>query len=156
VGVVDVDAQKLVARIRVGVRPNDLAVAPDGRLFVACSGDNTVHVIRTQRLERQREVDESAPPAINAQEIICTSLYPTSPEGSTPDGLAISPDGKSLYVVNADNNDVALVDISGEKVSHVAGFIPAGWYPSAVACDGSTIFVANGKGLASRANYPAQ
>ena len=43
-------------------------------------------------------------------------------------------------------------------VSIVEGFIPVGWYPTAVAVspDNETLFVANGKGLASRANYPAQ
>ena len=36
----------------VGIRPNDMALAPDGRLFAACSGDNTVHVIPTKKLEK--------------------------------------------------------------------------------------------------------
>lgn len=35
----------------VGVRPNGLALAPDGRLFFACAGDNTVHFIPTSQLE---------------------------------------------------------------------------------------------------------
>ena len=29
-----------------------MALAPDGRLFVACSGDNTVHVIDTKIVEK--------------------------------------------------------------------------------------------------------
>ena len=37
---------------------------------------------------------------------------PSSPEGSTPDAVAVAPDGKTLYVANADNNDVMVVDIS--------------------------------------------
>jgi hypothetical protein len=83
-------------------------------------------------------------------------------------GLAISPDGKTLFVANADNNSVAVVDISmaiadearknRESVSVVEGFIPVGWYPTSVAVspDGKTLFVANGKGVVTRPNYPAQ
>ena len=45
-------------------------------------------------------------------ETIRTSLFPRAPEGSTPDALALAPDGKTLYVANADNNCVAVVDIA--------------------------------------------
>ena len=70
-------------------------------------------------------------------------------------GVAVSPDGKSLFVVNADNNDVMVVDIDDAKESKIAGFVPVGWYPCAVASNGKKLFVANGKGLASAPSYPA-
>ena len=167
VTVVDSEKARRVRDMPVGLRPNDLVLAPDGRLFVACSGDNTVHVIQTRALERP---DEEASPARRipegTREIISTSLYPQSPEGSTPTGLAVSPDGHTLFVANSDNNSVMVVDISNttseearrnrESVSVVEGFIPVGWYPSAVAVspDSSMLLVANGKGLASRPNVP--
>jgi phospholipase C len=46
----------------------------------------------------------------------------------------------------------------GEKISLVNGFIPTGWYPTAVAVtpDNQFLLVANGKGLTSRASFPAQ
>jgi YVTN family beta-propeller protein len=168
VSVVDTLGNRRLRNIVVGIRPNDMALAPDGRLFVACSGDNTVHVIETRAVERpaaeanrRRRVPEAA------REIISTSLYPESPEGSTPDAVAVSPDGKTLFVANADNNNVMVVDISNalsedarrnrESVSVVDGFIPVGWYPSAVCVspDNQTLFVANGKGLVSHANFPS-
>ena len=40
--------------LTVGIRPNDMALAPDGRLFVACAGDNTVHVITTAKAGESR------------------------------------------------------------------------------------------------------
>jgi YVTN family beta-propeller protein len=158
VTVIDLKKGRRVHEVEVGLRPNDMALAPDGRLFVACSGDNTVQVIQTQQLET------SGPAASpdrriweGTREIISTSLYPASPEGSTPDAVAVSPDGKTLFVANADNNNVMVADLSDPKTTLVTGFIPVGWYPSAlaVAPDGKTLLVGNGKGLASRANVPA-
>ena len=168
VSVVDTQKNRRVRDIAVGIRPNDLALSKDGRLFVACSGDNTVHVIQTKAMEDSGE-DASPTKRLpeNTREIISTSLYPQSPEGSTPDAVAVSPDGKTLFVANADNNSVLVVDISnslfedaqrnGESVSVANGFIPVGWYPSAlcVSPDSQMLFVGNGKGLASRANFPS-
>jgi len=164
-----VDTQKLrhLRDIAVGIRPNDMALAPDGRLFVACAGDNSVHVITTARVEAVApEASPTRRPPEGTREILSTSLYPQSPEGSTPCGVAVSPDGKTLFVVNADQNSVMVTDISGalmedaarnnEKISLVNGFIPVGWYPTAVAVspDNKFLLVANGKGLASRPSYP--
>ena len=162
VSIVDTQTGRRLQDVPVGLRPNDLALAPDGRLFVACSGDNTVHVIDTKVVKKVApEATPKRPPSETALEIISTSLYPDSPEGSTPDAVAVSPDGKTLFVANADNNNVAVVDISDLKASHGIrgqGFIPVGWYPTALAVspDNQTLFVANGKGLRSRANFPAQ
>ena len=144
VSVVDSEKGKQLRELSVGVRPNDMALASDGRLFVTCSGDNTVHVIQTRTLEKKGEdADSSRRLWDGTREVISTSLYPQSPEGSTPDAVAVSPDGKTLFVSNADNNAVMVVDISGslndddakyaEKISVVNGFIPVGWYPTAVA-----------------------
>ncbi len=167
VSVVDTKKGRRVRDIAVGLRPNDMTLSPDGRLFVACAGDNSVHVIQTRTLDTP---EPGASPTRRlpegTREIISTSLYPESPEGSTPDGVAVSPDGRTLFIANADNNDVMVVDISNslseearrnrESVSVVEGFIPVGWYPTAVAVspDNQVLFVANGKGLSSRPNSP--
>lgn len=159
VSVVDTKTNRRVRDIGVGIRPNDMALSPDGRLFVACAGDNTVRVIQTRAVEKDDALmTEAAPPSESTREILSTSLYPDSPEGSTPDAVAVSPDGKTLFVANADNNNVMLADISGSGnpgYSLVTGFIPTGWYPSALAVspDGKILFVGNAKG-GSRANFP--
>ncbi|HZZ41389.1 MAG TPA: bifunctional YncE family protein/alkaline phosphatase family protein [Tepidisphaeraceae bacterium] len=150
VSIIDTNTGRTVQRIQVGIRPNDMALAPDGRLFVSCAGDNTVHVIQTKSDLTDRgeeQITELAPPPATALEIISTSLYPNSPEGSSPSAVSVSPDGHTLFVVNSDNNDVAVVDISHPDASVVEGFVPTGWYPTAVATDGHRLFVANGKGL---------
>ncbi len=128
---------------KAGDKTGDTEGSRSGRrLFVANSGSNTLSVINTETLE--------------VQETIRTSLFPNAPTGSTPNALAISPDGKRLFVTNADNNDVAVIDISKPTESRVVGFIPTGWYPTAVAVspDGKKLFVGNGKGLASKPSYP--
>jgi YVTN family beta-propeller protein len=157
VSLIDTESGQRVRDLTVGLRPNDMTLGPDGRLFVACAGDNTVHVIQTATLE---EAPIPASPARRlwdgTREVISTSLYPQSPEGSTPDSVAVSPDGKTLFISNADNNSVMVVNLSDPDVSVADGFIPVGWYPTALAVspDGQTLFVANGKGLGSRSNVP--
>lgn len=169
VSIIDTQKQRRLRDITVGIRPNDLALAPDGRLFVACAGDNTVHVIATAKLEKPG-ADPSPARRLweGTREIISTSLYPQSPEGCTPSGVAVAPDGRTLFIANADQNNVMVVDISGalledaakrdEKISIADGFLPVGWYPTAVAVspDNQFLLVGNGKGLASRPSWPPQ
>ena len=137
------DAQTLreAARVPVGSHPNEIVWGRDGRLFVANSGSNSVSVIWGDTVT----------------ETIKTSLSPTDPVGSTPDALTLSSDGKRLYVANADNNDVVVIDTTDPKESRVLGFIPTGWYPTtlAIAPDGKTLYVGTGKGLRFRGNPAA-
>jgi YVTN family beta-propeller protein len=157
--------RRRLREIGVGVRPNDMTLAPDGRLFVACAGDNTVHVLDTNGIDEAPPPPkpQSQPPGVTPQpeagaviEIISTALYPSSPEGSTPSAVAVSPAESTLYAANADNNDIACIDIHDRTASRVRGFIPVGWYPTAVAAsaDGRVLYVANGKGLRFRGNVP--
>ncbi|MGI8640885.1 MAG: bifunctional YncE family protein/alkaline phosphatase family protein [Pyrinomonadaceae bacterium] len=64
--------------------------------------------------------------------------------GASPEGLALSADEKTLYVANAHVNAVAVVNLGSP--SKLAGFVPTGNYPSAVAVVGNHLFIGNGKG----------
>jgi YVTN family beta-propeller protein len=134
VSVIDTAANRVVNTIRVGANPNDMALAPDGRLFVACSADNTVWVIDTRTLA--------------VTEHISTTMTPQAPEGSTPDALAIDPVRRLLFVANADNNDIAVVSLKNPARSEVLGFVPVGWYPSALAIaeGGQALYIGAAKG----------
>ena len=157
VTVIDTFNNAHIRDIRVGVRPNDMALSPDGRLFVACAGDNTVHVIQTQALEKaQSGPTQATRPPERVREILNTCIEPTVLEGTTPDGVAVSADGMTLYVANADNNNVMVADIAEPAETHIRGFIPTGWYPTSVVAPNGRLFVAIGKGLQSRPNFPAQ
>ncbi|MBV8905395.1 MAG: hypothetical protein JOZ22_17335, partial [Acidobacteriia bacterium] len=73
-------------------------------------------------------------------------MTPRQPLGMTPSALALSPDGKLLFAACSDANAVAVVDVSAER-SHLEGFIPTGWYPTAVrALKSGALVVLNGKG----------
>jgi YVTN family beta-propeller protein len=129
------------AEIPVGEHPNAMTLSADGaRLFVACASTNAVWVIDVA--------------SRTAKEQIAVALYPQAPVGTTPNALALSPDGRTLLVANADNNTIAVVDIENPARSEVEGFIPTGWYPTAVTFDkgGKNIYVLSGKGLSSAAN----
>ena len=81
-------------------------------------------------------------------QVISIALYPKAPLGSTPNSLALDAKRKLLFVANADNNDVAVVDIKKRETSEVLGFIPAGWYPSALTLGekGDVLYIGATKG----------
>jgi hypothetical protein len=64
----------------------------------------------------------------------------------------LSANEKTLYIANADNNCLAVFDVSNPGSSQSRGFIPVGWYPTNVKILGSKILVSNGKGFTSMAN----
>jgi YVTN family beta-propeller protein len=140
ISVFDTATRKVKATIKVGRNPNDMVLARDGRLFVACSNENSVYVIDTKQL---RPIER-----------ITTSMYKMAPVGSTPNALALDPAGKLLFVANGDNNNIAVINISEEELSHVEGFIPTAWYPSAltVSPDGKSLYVGAAKGLGGYPN----
>ncbi len=55
-------------------------------------------------------------------------------------------------MANADNNSLAVFDISAVGESRSLGFIPTGWYPTSVKVIDQKIWVTNGKGSSSFAN----
>jgi DNA-binding beta-propeller fold protein YncE len=105
--------------------------------FVAAANTNLVFKLREDGAVEER---------------INVSLTPRQPMGMTPSALAVSADGKTLYVACSDANAVAVVDISGQR-SRVLAFVPTGWYPTSVQALGDgRLLVLNGKGLRSFPN----
>jgi YVTN family beta-propeller protein len=135
----DTDNQKLSGAVSVGDNPNDMCLTRNGKfLFVANANDNSVSVIDT----RNRRVVET----LNA------ALFADAPAGSTTNGLALDSDNKTLFVANADNNCLAVFDVSKPGNSVSKGFVPTGWFPTCVRVARNQLFIANGKGLTSKAN----
>jgi DNA-binding beta-propeller fold protein YncE len=131
--------KKIIRRIAVGDNPNDICLTKNGKfLFVANANDNSVSVIDIKKGE--------------VVETLNAALYPASRTGSTTNGVALSKDNKTLYIANADNNCLAVFDVSRPGSCKSRGFIPVGWYPTAVKVIGNRVFVANGKGFTSLPN----
>ncbi|HMA46312.1 MAG TPA: alkaline phosphatase family protein, partial [Frankiaceae bacterium] len=117
-----------------------MRLSPAGdELFVADTDADTVSVV------------DAATFAVTAT--IDLAPYRGAPVGSSPDALAVSPDGRSLYVANAGDDDVAVVDLRKGR-ERVRGLIPTGWYPTGVeiGSDGRRLFVLNAKGLGAGPN----
>ena len=144
----------LLETVRIGAHPTDIVWrngAPTepaegeptwiARLFVAAANTNNVYAVAV-----------SSGNQLSVVESINVSMTPRQPLGMTPSALALGPDGKRLYVACSDANAAAVVDVS-ETRSRVEGFIPAGWYPTAVrALPSGMLVVVNGKGLRSYPN----
>lgn len=140
VTVIETATNTVIRTLHLGKNPNDMKLSSDGRLFVVCSSDNTVYVVDTRRLQ--------------VLERLATTLSPFTPEGSTPDALAIDEAHKLLYIANADNNSLAVADIQNHARSAVIGFIPTGWYPSALVLTHTdeTLYIGTTKGEEAHAD----
>ena len=65
---------------------------------------------------------------------VAIPTWPHTPTGSQPIALAFSSDGKRVYVACGGNNAIAVIDGKNGKWS-VAGALPAGFFPTAIALD---------------------
>jgi DNA-binding beta-propeller fold protein YncE len=127
-----------------------MTLSNDGtRLFIASGSTDRIAVMDT-RTRRVITTLEDPPPA-------------GPHEGSTPNALALSDDGRKLFVAEADNNAVAVFNLSsttagagaaagGASSDKLAGRIPMGWYPSAIAVENDSLFVVNAKGIGTAPN----
>ena len=143
----------LITTVRIGAHASDMVWrkgAPEtaegqaayaARIFVAAASTNNVYSVGVTDAKE-----------LSVVESINLAMTPRQPLGMTPSALALSPDGKRLFVACSDANAAAVVDVSEER-SRVEGFIPTGWYPTAVrALPSGTLVVLNGKGVRSYPN----
>jgi YVTN family beta-propeller protein len=127
--------------IAVGRHPSAMAFDPaHQRLYVTCAASDRITVVDTERDSVIATLNDAVPGAPS--------------EGSTPNGLALSPDGHRLYVAEGDNNAVA-VCAAGDGVT-LLGRIPVEWYPTAVLATGDSLWVLNGKGAGTGPNPERQ
>jgi len=142
VAVVDIAEGKLLETWPTESHPTEMVLSPDGQtLFVACSNSTRVWVMDVKNKGK-------------ALETIHCALYPNAPAGNTPSSLSLTPDGKLLFVANADNNNLAVLNVSTPGQAKALGFVPVGWYPTSVRYNPADkrLYVTSGKGLSSRAN----
>jgi YVTN family beta-propeller protein len=130
----------VAGRIPVEGNPNKMVVDAKGHaLYVASDNADLVSVVDlTGRHKNQvtRTIATLAPAWVHAGKY----------KGASPNGLALSPDQRFLYVTNRGTNSVAMVELPSGSV---VGLLPTAWYPSdvAVSADGTTLYVANLKSV---------
>jgi YVTN family beta-propeller protein len=137
VAIVDLETGQVVKHLLTGLHACGLALSPDGRwLCVANANSDTVSVIDAAR-------DEIA-------ETIRLDWQPLGYFGASPNALCFSKDGRSLFVCNGTQNAVAVAAFSPPS-SKLAGLIPVGWFPGAIALvpEKKLLAVANIKGIGS-------
>jgi DNA-binding beta-propeller fold protein YncE len=141
-----IDLSKPKDPVAPGSHPTALLLSPDEKsLYVALSNIDEVAVIGT---------DSGQPFGY-----LKTSERDQMPSGSYPIALAQSGDGTRLFAAAASLDAVAVLDtsmFSQGPANHIfswgLGFIPADWYPSALAVRGDDLLIATAKGEGSRAN----
>ena len=123
-----------LSRIAVGRHPSALLLSGN-RLFVTSATTDSISVVDIKTSKVVKTLRDSPPAGPR--------------EGSTPNALAISADGKRLFVAEADSNAVAVFETAGGTL---LGRVPTEWYPAALVRAGDEVVVVNAKGRGTHAN----
>lgn len=134
VWVIDTSTEALIAKVAVGSDPHGLAATPDGsHVYVLNRGNGqlgsaTMSVIDTQ----------PGSPTVN-------TVTATIKVGDEPVGLAVSPDGKHVYVADLFDGSIRVIDTA---TSTVGATIRLGATVGGIAVspDGKRVYVADARG----------
>jgi YVTN family beta-propeller protein len=121
VSVIDTATNTVTATVRVGWKPTQVTVSPDGtRAYVTNAYSRSVSVIDTST----------------------NTVVHTVRVGWTPTQMTVSPDGARAYVTNTSSNSVSVIDTTTNTVVHT---VRVGWTPTRVAIDhdGNRAYVTN-------------
>ena len=137
VSVLDLGKGTLLCETRTGLHASDLAVSPDGRWVVcANAGSDTLSV-----LDRDGALVET----------LWARQKPSDLLQASPNAVCFAHDGETLYVANGTMNAIAVFHFEPEDRgdSRLLGFVPVGWYPSALLLDEAhdRLVVTNVKGM---------
>lgn len=122
--------------ISVGQNPSALVSMPNGPLYVANTNSDSISSVDPTTLKVTHTISVS---------------YHGLPNGTAPNALSLSPDGRILYVALAGLNAVGVIDT---RTGVLKGNIPTDWYPTGVATspDNGHIYILSGKGGGSGPN----
>jgi YVTN family beta-propeller protein len=155
VAVVDISspaAGHLITRIPLDGNGLGLTLdASGGRLYVAQDNADQVAVIDTVSNKVIAKIDARAPRGLLPGD----DDHDHGKQGARVTGVAtfavtLSPDGSTLYAVNAGANAIAVVPLKGDCSSYqVAGLIPTAYEPHDITFskDGRTMYIVNGKSV---------
>ncbi|MCJ8274085.1 MAG: YncE family protein, partial [Psychrosphaera sp.] len=102
VSVVRTDTQTMVGKISVGNEPRSITLSPDNKFaYVANAADNTVTVI---------SITNATPDGFSASIFESAGNHGMITTGSEPNGVVYSPDGHRVFVSNANQDTVTVLN----------------------------------------------
>ncbi len=108
VSVIRPDSLEVLAEIAVGQQPQAIAITPDKKwVYVANTGDNSVTVIR---------IDTGAWASFSASVDTSVGVNGQIITGAEPSGILCSPDGKRIFVANASQDTITVINTETRTV----------------------------------------
>ena len=145
-------AAHLVKRIKLDGNALGMTLdRPGNKLYVAQDNADQIAVIDTSTNTVTAKIDARAPAGVLAgrdeddeEESDRDQPHYT---GAATFAVTLSPDGTSLYAVNAGANSIAVIPLTGSHANRVTGLIPTAYEPHDVtlSADGTWMYIVNGK-----------
>lgn len=147
VSVVDAASFKTLAVVRVGAKPHNVQVSPDGtRVWVTNNGEPTaVNASAHQNMGKDEHQAMGSVGAVWVIDAATDAVLAKVPVGLHPAHVVLTPDGRFAYVTNGGDNTLSVIDAATQRrVSTIA----VGKFPHGIrfSPDGTQAYVANLKG----------
>ncbi|NIA15965.1 MAG: hypothetical protein GWP08_18025 [Nitrospiraceae bacterium] len=155
-GIVDLAQQRVVAEIPVGIAPYTVLTAGNKAYVSNWGGRRPVDGDVTGPTAGSRAVVDpetgvASTGTVSVVDLARRTVLREIAVGLHPSGMALSPDGGTLYVANANSDTISVIDTRADRVTATLGAkplpeLPFGSAPNALAVspDGGTLYVANG------------
>lgn len=145
VSVLDAASFKILANIRVGGKPHNVQVSPDGtRVWVTNNGEPVGNAAAHQGMGKDEHQAMGAG-AVWVMDATTDAVLAKVPVGLHPAHVVLTPDGRFAYVTNGGDNTLSVIDASTQRL---VSTIAVGKFPHGirVSPDGRQAYVANLKG----------
>lgn len=140
------DSEKIVG----GTHPSAMAlVGKPGNeiLYVLRTNDDSIALVRMRDGKRIGSFNLSP---LSGRFHSSRPIY-----GAYPNAIVESPDHKRVYIAEAGINAVAVLNTVNPERPRLVSYIPAGWYPTALAIskNGKNLYIVNAKGIGEDRNH---
>lgn len=146
VSVLDAASFRTLANVRVGAKPHNVQVSPDGtRVWVTNNGEPAAADAAAHQNMGKDEHQAMGAGAVWVIDATTDAVLAKVPVGLHPAHVVLTPDGRFAYVTNGGDNTLSVIDAATQRrVSTIAvGKFPHG---IRVSPDGKQAYVANLKG----------